>query len=135
LAATGITLLRVGAWADAETILRECIEIRSAIEPDQWRTWNTKSLLGHALLGQARYAEAEPLLLEGYEGLVAHEADIPQASKFRTTDAVQRLVQLYEAWGKPEQADRWRQETNRLVPSSAPPGSGQADDSPRPRQD
>ncbi len=35
------------------------------------------SLLGGALLGQGRYAEAEPLVIGGYEGMKAREAKIP----------------------------------------------------------
>ena len=30
-------------------------------------------------------------------------------SKIRLTEAIDRLVQLYEAWGKPEQAAQWRE--------------------------
>ena len=60
-------------------------------------------------LGQKKYAKAEPLLLSGYEGLKAREARIPVPAKIRLTEAIDRLVQLYEAWGKPEQAAQWRE--------------------------
>ena len=43
------------------------------IEPDTWTTFNTKSMLGGALLGQKKYAEAEPLLLKGYAGMKRRE--------------------------------------------------------------
>ena len=35
------------------------------------------SQLGEALSGQGRYAEAEPLVVGGYEGMKAREAKIP----------------------------------------------------------
>ena len=60
------------------------------------------------LLGQKNYADAEPLLLAGYEGMKAREAKIPPAGKPRLTEAIQRLVDLYGAWGKPDQAAEWR---------------------------
>jgi hypothetical protein len=58
------------------------------------------------LLGQGKYAEAEPLLIAGYEGLeklspaISVDANPPEAG--------QRLLRLYAAWGKPDKADEWR---------------------------
>ncbi len=37
------------------------------------------SMLGEALLGQGRFAEAEPLIVGGYEGMNALKAQIPPA--------------------------------------------------------
>ena len=64
-------LIQQTKHADAETILRECLTIREKTEPDAWRTFNTQSLLGEAILGQKKYDEAESLLVKGYEGLKA----------------------------------------------------------------
>ena len=36
------------------------------------------------------------------------EAKIPPAAKPRLTEALERLVQLYDAWCKPDQAAEWR---------------------------
>jgi hypothetical protein len=36
--------------------------------PDDWRTFNSRSILGGTGLGQKKYADAEPFLLSGYEG-------------------------------------------------------------------
>ena len=60
------------------------------------------------LLGQKKYAEAEPLLLQGYEGLVQRRDKIPPKYPNRPTEALERLVQLYDAWGKKDKADEWR---------------------------
>jgi hypothetical protein len=38
------------------------------------------------------------------------EAKIPPVSKIRLREALVRLVQLYEATGKQDQADKWRKE-------------------------
>ena len=51
---------------------------------------------------------AEPLLRAGYEGMRQREGKIPPIYKFRLTEAIERLAQLYEAWGKPEKAAEWR---------------------------
>jgi hypothetical protein len=66
-------------------------------------------MLGGSLLGQKKYAAAKPLLLSGYEGLKQRENGIPTAGKPRLKEALQRLVQLYEATGRPEQAAEWKQ--------------------------
>ncbi len=38
------------------------------------------------------------------------EAKIPASAKVRLTEALERLVQLYEAMGKKDDAARWRKE-------------------------
>ena len=93
---------------DAEPVLRECLALREKQQPDAWTTFNTKSMLGAALLGQKKYADAEPLLLSGYEGMKEREAMIPPPGKVRLPEALERLVQLYDDWGKPDQAAEWR---------------------------
>lgn len=108
LSALGQGLTELGRSQEAESALRECLEIRKKQEPDAWTTFNTMSLLGAALLGQEKYAEAEPLLLQGYEGLKAREASIPPQGATRIAEALDRLVKLYKAWGKPDEAARWR---------------------------
>ncbi len=52
--------------------------IREKSEPKAWTTFRTMSLLGDSLVGQTKYAEAEPLLIAGYEGMKECEAMIPQ---------------------------------------------------------
>jgi serine/threonine protein kinase/tetratricopeptide (TPR) repeat protein len=104
----GLCLLGEAKWAEAEAALRECLKIREAKLPDDWSRFNTMSQLGGALLGQDRYAEAEPLVVRGYEGLKAREAKIPAWAKFRRIEAAERVIRLYEAWGKPDQAAGWK---------------------------
>lgn len=62
--------------------LRESLAIREKTQPDAWTTFDSKSLLGGALLGQKKVADAEPLLLAGYEGMKKREnATAPRAAK------------------------------------------------------
>jgi tetratricopeptide (TPR) repeat protein len=110
LAQVSLMLLQVKAYADAEPLLRECLAIREKTQPDVWNTFTARSMLGGALLGQAKYAEAEPLLAAGFNGMKQREATIPPQASDRLTEALERLVQLYEATNKPEEAAKWRNE-------------------------
>ena len=64
--------------------------------------------LGGSLLGQQKYADAEPLLLAGYEGMKSRENKIPAESWSQLTKACQRVAQLYDVTGRKEKANEWR---------------------------
>ena len=97
-AIAGTILLPLKSFPEAEPILRECLAIREKAQPDAWTTFNTQSMLGGALLGQKKYAEAEPLLVKGYEGLKAREETIPPEGSIRFPEALERLIELYTNW-------------------------------------
>ena len=103
-----LALLLQDKFAEAEPLARESLEIREQTDPDKWVTFSTRSLLGAALLGQKKYAEAEPLLVSGYEGMHEREVDIPAEYKLDLRQALERLVQLYEAKNQPENVAEWK---------------------------
>jgi serine/threonine protein kinase/Tfp pilus assembly protein PilF len=107
--AYGAALLKRQQWVEAEQLFRN----------GPWRPNHTyyelsyrQSMLGEALLGQKKYAEAEPLLLEGYEEMKKQKEQrwpilwdvtlIP--------DALDRLIALYTATNKPDELKKWRAE-------------------------
>jgi tetratricopeptide (TPR) repeat protein/predicted Ser/Thr protein kinase len=96
----GRALFETGRFVEAEPLLREAWATLSADRPDAW----TEHLLGACLSSLGKYAEAEPLLRESFQALAAAKDESPM----RIRQARERLVELYEAWGKPEQADAWR---------------------------
>jgi serine/threonine protein kinase len=110
LAMPCLRLLKCERYREAEAYIRECLTIRDKTQPDAWTTFNTRSMLGGALLGQKKQAEAEPLLVKGYEGMKKREKAIPVQARPRLTEALERLIALYDAWGKPAEAARWRKE-------------------------
>ena len=61
--------------------------------------------LGECLTVEKRFPESESLLVKSYDGLKARVGEHDP----RTTEAAGRLVALYEAWGKPGEASRYRQ--------------------------
>jgi hypothetical protein len=108
LAGRAHVLLGNGQFAEAEAIAQECLNLREVMIPNHWQTFNAMSMLGGAMLGQRKYAEAEPLLISGYEGMKEREDGIPAAGKARLTEAAERLVQLYEDTGNSTEAAQWR---------------------------
>jgi hypothetical protein len=53
-------------------------------------------------------------LLKGYQGMKKQQAKIPPPGLPRLAEAVERLVQLYEALGKKDEATRWKKERQTL---------------------
>ncbi len=112
--AHALILLTEKQPAAAEPLLRQCLDIRRKSQPDAWTTYNTQSRLGGALFGQKKYTEAEPLLLKGYQGMKERQDKIQAPNKIRLTEALERLVQLYEATGKKDEAAKWRKELDEI---------------------
>ena len=94
--------------AESEALAREAFEFDLKQQTKDWHHYRTESLLGASLAGQKKYAEAEPLLLEGYQGLLARKDVIAIPDRYYLERAREWLVQLYVAWGKPEKAAEWR---------------------------
>jgi len=95
-------------WTKADQTARDCLAVREKNDPQHWRRFYTMSQLGAALAGQKKYAEAEPLLIQGYLGLKAREANIPARYRQRMIVAATRIVHLYESWHKDNEAQEWK---------------------------
>ena len=108
LAQLGRNLLMQSRWTEAEPLLRESLAICEKALADDWKRYDAMSLLGGSLAGQGRYAEAEPMVVTGYKGMKERESRITVPDQFRLREAAVRVVRLYEAWGKPEQATEWK---------------------------
>jgi serine/threonine-protein kinase len=92
--------LQRGAPDEARPLLEECLAIRrGAGRPIRWQIAEVEGLLGACLVVQQRYPEAEPLLLAALENGLAGTRP----------EARDRLGQLYEDWGRPDDAAHWRE--------------------------
>ena len=93
------------------TLLREGLRLTEKHDLDAGYRFYVMNLLGASLAGQKNYADAEPLLLESCQGLQQRQASLPPFlnAPRRITESLERLVQLYDAWGKPAQAAEWKQ--------------------------
>ncbi len=105
LRSLGDALMRAGDLGEAETLLREAEQrYRVALDEGHWQVSNTQSFIGECLQLQGRFEEAEELLLAAYPALAAQLGPDHR----RTQRALQRVVDLYDAWGKPEEAAEYR---------------------------
>ena len=105
--------LELKKYAEAEQNLRECLADLQRLAPRQWATFDAQSMLGGALLGQKKYADAEPLLIKGYEGMKSVESSIPAAQRVRLAKACDRLIDYYTAIARPDEVKKWQTERGR----------------------
>jgi tetratricopeptide (TPR) repeat protein len=112
MASLGSLLIEKRLFIEAEALLRECLTIREKTKPDAWTTFNTRRLLGSAVLNQKRYADAEQLLLKAYEGMKEREKSIPKSggADQRIPEALDALIELYTATNKSDEVKKWRAE-------------------------
>jgi tetratricopeptide (TPR) repeat protein len=96
-------------FAASEALAREIVEIDRKKLPDDWQRFHAESLLGASLAGQKKFVESEPLLLEGYWGMDARKGRIAVPDQNHLALARKWIMQLYDAWGKPEKAAEWRE--------------------------
>jgi tetratricopeptide (TPR) repeat protein/tRNA A-37 threonylcarbamoyl transferase component Bud32 len=108
LALLGRHLTKQSRWSEAERLMREAVAIRANATPDAWERYDAMSLLGGSLSGQGRYADAEPLIVAGYQGMKAREARIFPLDRPRLLEAAERLVRLYEACNRRDEAALWK---------------------------
>src|SRR5262249_19045991 len=66
--------------------------------------------LAAELSEQKRCADAEPLLLVAHESLKSHPQAAATGLMRHRADVAERLVKLYEAWGRPADAAKWQAE-------------------------
>ena len=97
-----------GKFAESERLARQTLEFDEKNQPDVWERFRAESLLGASLVGEKKYSEAEPLLIEGYQGMLARKQWTGVANWYHLDRAREWLAQFYESWGKPEKAAAWR---------------------------
>ncbi len=108
------TQIKLGRISEAEALLQACRPVLERTFPGRTVTLNACSLAGEVLLAQKRFSDAEPLLVQSIEQLLARESANPgRGREIYRQAAGDRILQLYEAWGKPDEATRWRKKLSR----------------------
>ena len=104
----GQNLVRQRKFGEAERLLRQAVAYREKGNRDDWYRFRAQAFLGAALAGLRQYSEAEPLLLNGYEGMRQHASSMPAEQRKWTRFSAEQIVNLYSQWSKPEEAAKWR---------------------------
>ncbi len=107
LARTGWAELKnkVGDYAAAEKLANAALPIlEESFSPDHPWAVAARGYLGESLRQLGRYDEAEPLLVS----CLAYHREHSGADSTTTVTLLERLVQLYEAWGQPVRATELR---------------------------
>ena len=95
---------QTGDYKAAESTGREAVDhLRATLPEGHMTTAIGESRLGEALTKLEKYFEAEPLLVRSYETLRGSEGSGEYLIRARN-----RLIALYLAWGRAQDADRYR---------------------------
>jgi len=101
----GVLRREQGLYDEAEKILSDVIESQSKkLSEDHPDTLESKHELALLYIRQVDYEKAEPLLLEAATGRIAKL----KLQHPKTQDSIRALIELYEAWNKPDEAEKWR---------------------------
>ena len=95
-----------GNCAAALPLLEEARQVLAEKLPTHWFGGNVSWRLGRCLIADNRFESAETHILSGIERLSQSKGP----SHETTRSAVAAAVELYEAWGRPELAKRYRVE-------------------------
>jgi len=98
-------------------MLREGLEIYDSAPAGQEGRFVTAGYLGDALMGQLRYADAEPVFLLAANGILTGSGFAEDEKRL----AIGRVISLYDAWGKPDKAAEWRAKLPKEAPATKQP--------------
>jgi serine/threonine-protein kinase len=105
LAGLGLLVAERGRLEEAESLLREAIAMRSRLYgPDHALVAIAETELGSVLTRARRFADAERVLLDA-QRVLDEQVDANPVDQAAVRDA---LRDLYEAWGRPQDAARYR---------------------------
>jgi hypothetical protein len=118
----GFCQLKAKETVDASASLERAQSAIDQLQPEHWLSNVVSSLRGEAYWKLDRRAEAEEALLQGYDGLKARHAEIPQRwHPMGLRAATRRLAEFYESADSDEtrkQAAQYRIEQRELRASN-----------------
>ena len=101
-------------YAEAEAALKDACSFLA--DPQHgvsqvFQTYSCQAELAASMIGQKRFAEAEPILLRSHDDLARLDSEIlpdRRDAHFTASESEEWIVRMYQDWGKPEKADEWR---------------------------
>jgi hypothetical protein len=87
-----------GKVPEGERVAREVLVFNRKKQPDDWQRFRAESLLSLSLAGQTRYADAEPLLLGSYHGMLVRKEKMNIPDRFYLDRTREWMDRLYPTW-------------------------------------
>jgi serine/threonine protein kinase/tetratricopeptide (TPR) repeat protein len=105
---------------DAIALLGDVLKRRKdKLGPDQPDTLDAQLDLGDSYCHAGRFADAEPLLVQAYDAIRERAAKALLEEPGCLITTLERLVYLYRAWGKPDEAAKWWKELEKTKAQAA----------------
>ena len=98
-------------------MLREALAARENHFPDDYLTFHTRNMLAGVLGVRNKFAEAEPLLVSGDEGMKRRGAKSPMTQGVGLPEALGRIVKFSADWGRADAAAGWQKRLADLAPA------------------
>jgi tetratricopeptide (TPR) repeat protein len=108
----GQTLMALESWDEAEVLLTQAVKDFSG-KSGQLRDrvdW-ARHGLAEVLIQRQEFERAETVLLETFRSVQDLKHEQTRATMLKRTTRL--LVRLYEAWGRADKAEQWREAANR----------------------
>ncbi|MSU49429.1 MAG: tetratricopeptide repeat protein [Opitutus sp.] len=128
-ALTAWVMLAEEKFDDAEAATRNSLKIRENLIPNDWSVHHAHHMLGAAKAGQGkvlgatkagqeRMAEAETLLIDGFQGMKDRYVSIPTFHKARLGEAALRIKKYFLDRGMSKEAAKWQAVFDGLPPEA-----------------
>lgn len=96
-------------YPEAEQFAQQALTEYSKQKQETWLRYYAQSLLGAILMEQKRYAEAEPALLSGYEGMLKKKQMMVDDDRESMENAGKWLIDVFRRQGNFAKAAEWSQ--------------------------
>jgi eukaryotic-like serine/threonine-protein kinase len=107
----------MGRLDEAEKLYRDVIELRRRVIGESHpRTITSMRMLGSLYVGSKRFDEAETLLLSAHSSAARAMGEHDAIAQ----RVVKELAKLYDAWGRPKEANAWRAKLEPATVTPAP---------------
>jgi eukaryotic-like serine/threonine-protein kinase len=105
--------IREQKFAEAEAVLKDACSFladpRHGVSQNL-PAYGCQAELAASMIGQKRFAEAEPILLRSDDDLMRIEPDLVPGQRgyyFTAGESEEWTIRMYQEWGKPDQAAEW----------------------------
>jgi tetratricopeptide (TPR) repeat protein len=109
-------------YPESEKSARDSLEIYLKKDPNSALRYVAESLVGASLAGQKKHQDAEPFIASSAETFANNAALFKPWEYRQAIAALGRAIEVYEALERPEDAERWRKELDKVKATKSKSG-------------